>query len=71
MKARVRIRIDTGELDGVTVVGYDPDVKHVRPDNDGSVTVIAVALDHPALGDQLGWRGEWNGKRWILVPRQT
>lgn len=64
MKARVLIHRQTGELDGATIVGYDADIRHIRPTE--THAVIALPVDHPAIHDQSGWRAEWTGKKWEL-----
>jgi len=53
MKTIILINKLTGELDGVTTVSVDSDIDFVQPT--ATHDVMRVAVDHPAIHEQLEW----------------
>lgn len=54
MKACALIHRITGELDGITVVSIDADIRHVRPSD--MHDVIEIPINHPVHSEQRHWR---------------
>lgn len=54
MKAIVLVQKITGELDGITVVSVDADIRHVLPSD--THDIIEISVNHPVHSEQRHWR---------------